>query len=85
MGISRSATIVCAYLVATMGMTGPEALLFVQAKRSMVCPNIGFRNQLEVYEKGFIGGRAEGGTPSKAKLSESIAKRIQRLKLKAGK
>ncbi|KAF8661270.1 hypothetical protein AX16_001371 [Volvariella volvacea WC 439] len=52
-GISRSATIVCAYLVAELGMTGPEAIAFAQAKRGIVCPNLGFRFQLEQWETRF--------------------------------
>ncbi|EGN91985.1 hypothetical protein SERLA73DRAFT_17524, partial [Serpula lacrymans var. lacrymans S7.3] len=48
-GISRSATVVCAYLVATTSMHPTEAVAFVKAKRGIVCPNIGFRRQLEVF------------------------------------
>ena len=49
MGISRSATIVCAYLIATMRMTPDEALAAVREKREVVSPNIGFLRQLEEY------------------------------------
>ncbi|KAH9983943.1 protein-tyrosine phosphatase-like protein, partial [Russula vinacea] len=49
MGISRSATIVCAYLIATSRMTADEALNAVREKRPIVCPNLGFRRQLEEY------------------------------------
>jgi hypothetical protein len=58
MGISRSATVVCAYLVATAKMTSDEALVAVQAKRGIVCPNIGFRSQLEQYADQLHGGRS---------------------------
>jgi len=49
MGISRSATVVCAYLIAEEGMTGPAAIDFVREKRPIVCPNMGFRHQLDEY------------------------------------
>ncbi|KAJ8516873.1 hypothetical protein ONZ45_g5885 [Pleurotus djamor] len=49
-GISRSATVVCAYVMATKGMTAPKSIAYVQERRTIVCPNIGFRRQLETYE-----------------------------------
>uniref|UniRef100_A0A0W0FXK6 Uncharacterized protein n=1 Tax=Moniliophthora roreri TaxID=221103 RepID=A0A0W0FXK6_MONRR len=48
-GVSRSATVVCAYLVATAGMRAIDSIAFVQSKRKIVCPNLGFRQQLEMY------------------------------------
>ncbi|EEB89908.1 hypothetical protein MPER_11947 [Moniliophthora perniciosa FA553] len=48
-GVSRSATVVCAYLVATAGMRAIDSVAFVQSKRKIVCPNLGFRQQLEMY------------------------------------
>ncbi|KAL4065958.1 protein-tyrosine phosphatase-like protein [Scleroderma yunnanense] len=45
-GISRSAILVCAYLVATTHMGALEAIAYVQAKRAIVAPNLGFRHQL---------------------------------------
>ena len=49
MGISRSTTVICAYLVASNQMSAQEALEFVVAKRSIATPNSGFRAQLETY------------------------------------
>jgi hypothetical protein len=49
MGISRSTTVVLAYLVATTQMTPREALAAVRSKRSIVRPNRGFMSQLEEY------------------------------------
>ncbi len=43
MGISRSATVVIAYLMAKKGMKFKEALEFVQSKREIVEPNGGFK------------------------------------------
>jgi len=57
MGISRSATVVCAYLVATTPMTAPEAIDFAISKRPIVCPNLGFRRQLETYSIQFYSGK----------------------------
>jgi atypical dual specificity phosphatase len=52
-GISRSATLVCAYLVATTPMRATEAISHVQAKRGIVAPNLGFRRQLVEWERQF--------------------------------
>jgi Dual specificity phosphatase, catalytic domain len=49
MGISRSATAVIAYLIATTKMTPHEALAAVRAKRAIVRPNRGFMSQLQEY------------------------------------
>jgi atypical dual specificity phosphatase len=56
MGISRSATVVCAYLIATMRMTPYEALAAVREKRGVVSPNMGFLRQLEEYAIQVHGG-----------------------------
>ena len=47
MGISRSPTLVAAYLMKTKLMTATEALTFLVQRRSIVCPNDGFRAALE--------------------------------------
>jgi hypothetical protein len=49
MGISRSATVVIAYLIATTKMTPHEALATVRARRTIVRPNRGFMSQLQQY------------------------------------
>lgn len=49
MGISRSSTIVMAYLIATTKMTPHEALATVRSKRAIVRPNRGFMSQLQEY------------------------------------
>ncbi len=50
-GISRSATIVIAYIIRKQKKTMDESLKFVQSKRSCVSPNLGFCGQLIRYEK----------------------------------
>jgi len=59
MGISRSAAVVCAYLIAEQRMTGPAAIDFVRDKRPIICPNIGFQRQLEEYAFKLHGGTRE--------------------------
>eukprot|EP00760_Papus_ankaliazontas_P038968 PhM_4_TR9446/c0_g1_i1/m.9306/K04459/DUSP, MKP; dual specificity MAP kinase phosphatase len=49
-GVSRSPTIVLAYIMRAYSMSLSEALQLVQAKRDSVCPNIGFILALEEFE-----------------------------------
>jgi len=48
-GVSRSASIVAAYLVAVYGWTVPQAIEHIKAKRRIALPNLGFVMQLEEY------------------------------------
>ena len=50
-GASRSATIVTAYIMWYKKKSYKKALDFVSKKRSCVCPNNGFREQLQMFEK----------------------------------
>ncbi|KAJ3549615.1 hypothetical protein NMY22_g807 [Coprinellus aureogranulatus] len=75
-GISRSATVVCAYICATQGMEAVDAIEFVQARRSIVCPNAGFRLQLVRYSVPFVKERRKTKTAS---VSSDIASRIRSL------
>lgn len=50
MGVSRSSTLVCAYLIKYHGKTHMEAIHFVQSKRPCVNPIKSFRLQLKAYE-----------------------------------
>jgi atypical dual specificity phosphatase len=49
-GMSRSASIVIAYLMAMKGMPLQSALMFVKARRRIVRPNRGFMAQLNIFE-----------------------------------
>ena len=49
-GVSRSSTIVIAYLM-NKGMTYKEAFEWVKKKHSIAFPNYGFQRQLQNYEK----------------------------------
>ena len=51
MGISRSASIVIAYIMYKNKMTFNEAFDFVAKKRKVISPNTGFQNQLKKFEK----------------------------------
>ncbi|KAF9531721.1 protein-tyrosine phosphatase-like protein [Crepidotus variabilis] len=83
MGISRSATVVCAYLVATTEMTAAVSISYVQELRPVVCPNLGFRQQLEDYGTRFVKQKPRPSQivvfPEGLKLT-SIAARIRKLK-----
>jgi len=79
MGISRSATVVCAYLIANHGMTGPTSIDFVREKRPIICPNIGFQRQLDEYAVRVHGGTKEE-IEIQVKLGE-VPKNIRDFKL----
>jgi atypical dual specificity phosphatase len=80
MGISRSAAVVCAYLIVTTKMTADEALNAVKEKRAIVCPNLGFRRQLEEYAAQVTGGRGPGrGGARRVKLGGNVAEVIRKL------
>ncbi|THH30111.1 hypothetical protein EUX98_g4080 [Antrodiella citrinella] len=83
MGISRSATVVCAYLVATTSMTASEAIDFVKAKRPIICPNLGFRRQLETYSVRFYTGQGSFAAKSVSRITgvgQSIRARVKKMK-----
>jgi len=78
MGISRSATVVCAYLIAEKAMTGQAAIEFVREKRPIICPNIGFQRQLDEYSVKIHGVREETETQLK---SSEVPKNVRDFKL----
>ena len=53
MGISRSATIVSAWLIEHLKMNAHEAIAFLREKRPQVEPNFGFVLQLQKFHKSF--------------------------------
>lgn len=50
-GISRSATVVIAWMMKTYGMSKDKALQFVKSRRPIINPNSGFMKTLDVWEK----------------------------------
>jgi len=75
-GMSRSATIVIAYLLATTPMTTEEATAFVRSKRSVIRPNQGFTKQLEQYERRHFSSAGKTNKP-KRRVESGLASRIQ--------
>jgi len=51
-GVSRSVTLVIAYLMTVSDLTWHEALCAVRSARACANPNIGFQQQLILYERG---------------------------------
>ncbi|KAJ7065306.1 protein-tyrosine phosphatase-like protein [Mycena amicta] len=49
MGISRSATVVCAYLMYSRHISTAEAIQHVRKRRAKIRPNYNFTRQLQVY------------------------------------
>lgn len=54
-GVSRSATLCIAYLMAYYAMSLEKAHAHVKAKRSVIYPNVGFWRQLIDYERRIFG------------------------------
>ena len=54
MGVSRSATIVAAYLIKYNGMSAHQALDYIKNKRSQINPNEGYIKQLQEYEQEIL-------------------------------
>ncbi|CAG8610170.1 3945_t:CDS:2 [Ambispora gerdemannii] len=50
-GVSRSASALTAYLMKAQRIQYDKALTLIISKRSFVCPNLGFRYQLQLYEQ----------------------------------
>jgi protein-tyrosine phosphatase len=53
-GVSRSATIVIAYLMWKLKNTFQEAFTYLKEKRLVICPNNGFVMQLKNFEKHLV-------------------------------
>lgn len=51
MGVSRSTTVLAAYLMKTRNMRAPDAIHFIQQRRPQARPNYGFIKQLDIFEK----------------------------------
>lgn len=59
-GVSRSATIVIAYLMRFHAMSLQKAMMHVRSKRSWINPNPGFMAQLRRYEAWLKEQRTQG-------------------------
>ena len=49
-GISRSTTVLCAWIMKTYGIGRDEALTLIRSRRPIIDPNEGFRHALKQYE-----------------------------------
>jgi len=63
-GISRSASVVCAYLMALYGWAPSKAVSYVKTKRWIAEPNFGFVAQLHEYEKILQQQQGQGHSPN---------------------
>ena len=82
-GISRSATIVIAYLIKMNKMSFDQAYNFVKKRRKIIFPNPGFVRQLRVFSsqiniKNFVQNDKTKGT-TKTKLEESQTNNLRSL------
>jgi hypothetical protein len=50
-GISRSATVACAYLISDLGYSALSAINFIKGRRDLIRPNPGFVKQLITFEE----------------------------------
>ena len=57
-----NAQMVCAYLMATEGLSLEEAITSVREKRRVICPNQGFYAQLQLWEQ--MGCKLDEGNPT---------------------
>ena len=70
-GVSRSASVVLAYLMREHGLSLRAAFKLAKAKRPFINPNEGFRVQLQKYEQEL---RGKGGEVVKVDLGKLIVK-----------
>lgn len=54
MGVSRSATIIVAYLMTVTRLSWKDALAALKAVRPFVSPNLGFQKQLMIFEQKYV-------------------------------
>jgi dual specificity phosphatase 12 len=65
-GISRSVTLVAAYLMRRFEWSTKKALYFIQERRPNICPNDSFQTQLEIFS--HLGYKADAHTLSASPL-----------------
>ena len=71
-GVSRSATVVCAWLMKTYGMSRDKALTFLKSRRSVVNPNEGFMKVLKQWESHLK--RAQAMKASKERRTQTTGR-----------
>lgn len=63
-GISRSVSVVAAYLMAQYGWGRDEAVNYIKTKRRVANPNFGFMSQLQEYAEKSLGRQTTHPPPS---------------------
>ncbi len=58
-GVSRSATIVIAYLMQEIHMSLKDAMMHVKKQRYFINPNDGFRRQLQQFQRELVNKRKQ--------------------------
>jgi protein-tyrosine phosphatase len=75
-GISRSATVVIAYLIRYGRMTRDDAFRHVESRRPIVCPNRGFWEQLQRFEDEVEKSKGrQGAEPASSTVPPDISGR----------
>lgn len=69
-GVSRSASVVIAYIMKELGLSYDTAFTLVRKSRGIVSPNSGFEKQLRYYEA--LGYTTNGNTPAHVSLQSFI-------------
>ena len=58
-GVSRSATIVIAYIMKHTQLNMHDAYTFVKDRRTIISPNFNFLGQLHLFEQDLVAGRVQ--------------------------
>jgi hypothetical protein len=70
MGVSRSASVVIAYMIRYENMTLAEAHALLKSKRNEICPNLGFLQQLGMWEEQCRGASTLNDLPQMKTIAE---------------
>jgi dual specificity phosphatase 12 len=65
-GMSRSVTLVAAYLMIERNLTASDALTLIMRRREIANPNPGFRRQLNLLQRMIGSGSPGRGSPSRS-------------------
>ena len=72
-GISRSSTILIAYLMARQGLSLQDAYGWVKAQRKQIFPNLGFWRQLDLFERTLAHQRLVAAAAAAATAADTPA------------
>lgn len=77
MGISRSSSLILAYLIKYHNITREEAYKFTKEKRPKIEPNVGFYQQLKTYEETIQKQKEEKSTSSSSSTTTTITAHVE--------